>query len=375
MSRRSGVSVGRAASPATLAVCLLLASRAGARPMDPDLSQLVVDPSCTSSAGATCVADRAGYTKLVSQLGFALAPNSAHPARTNGLAGFDVSLQASLTRIDASADYWRRGTEGEGRAGAAPGNADPASLLQLYALELRKGFGFGVEAAASLGVMPETSVLSWGADVRVALLEGLRHGAFRYLPDTSVGASLRHATGLGELSLSTLALDARLSHPFVFRSGFIVTPWLGYQWLRISADSELVDLTPGVSALGDCGYVGSNSPGSAGTPETEGAVPASAAPAGTLDGAPLCSSGSGADFASSAAFGEVTVLRHRAVLGASYRQELLNVGAQLVTDLLSPDDAQSDEDVARALRCDSSGQSCRAAPRQWSLTLQLGASF
>jgi hypothetical protein len=375
MFRRSGVSVSRAAPAALAAGLALLASRAGARPMDPDLSHLVVDPSCTSSADATCVADRAGYTKLVSQLGFALAPNSVHPARTNGLAGFDVSLLASLTRIDASADYWRRGTEGQSTAGAAPGNTDPASFLQLYAVELRKGFGFGIEAAASLGVMPDTSLLSWGADVRVALLEGLRYGAFRYLPDTSVGASLRHATGLGELSLSTLALDARLSHPFVFASGFIITPWLGYQWLRISADSELVDLTPGVNALRECGYVGTNSPGSVGIPETEGAVPASGAPVGTLDGAPLCSGGSGADFASSAAFGEATVLRHRAVLGASYRRELLNVGAQLVTDLVSPDDAQSDEDVARALRCDESGQSCRAAPRQWSLTLQLGASF
>jgi len=374
MFRRSGVSEQRAALLAPLSALLLLAPRAGARPMDPDLSHLVVDPSCTSSVGATCVADRAGYTKLVSQLGFALAPSSVHPARTNGLAGFDVSLLASLTRIDAAADYWRRGTEGESSAGAAAGNADPASLLQLYAVELRKGFGFGIEAAASLGVMPETSLLAWGADVRVALLEGLHHGAFRYLPDTSVGASLRHGTGLGELSLSTLALDARLSHPFAFSSGFIVTPWLGYQWVRISADSELVDLTPGVNALRECGYVGTNSPGSAGTPETQGAVPASAAPVGTLDGAPLCT-GSGADFASSAAFGDVTVIRHRAVLGASYRQELLNVGAQLVTDLLSPDDAQSDEDVARALRCDSSGQGCRAAPRQWSLTLQLGASF
>ena len=118
---------------------------------------------------------------------------------------------------------------------------------------------------------------------RVALLEGLTDGVFRYLPDVSVGAGLRRAAGLGELRLGTLALDARMSRPWASQAGFVLTPWLGYQWLRIDADTSLVDFTPGVSALGECGYAGSNVPGSAAVPEAAGAVAASGAPAGTFD--------------------------------------------------------------------------------------------
>jgi hypothetical protein len=371
--RRSALAAPLALTLTLLGPLLLATDDAQARPMDPTLAGLLVDPSCGSSAAVACAPDRALYTKLVSQLGFALAPHPVHGARTTGLAGFDVSALASLTSIESSGDYWRRGTLG---SGDAPGleNADPDKYLQLYALELRKGFGFGIEAAASLGVMPHTSVLSWGADLRVALLEGMRHGAWRYLPDTSIGASVRQATGLGELALGTLALDGRLSHPLSSPAGFVVTPWVGFQWVRIAADSSLVDLTPSVGALEACGYAGNDVPGSVGSPEAEGAVPASGAPAGALDGSPLCR-GDGTDLRSSVSFGEATIQRQRVLVGATYQREPLRAGAQVVTDLFRPDAVQSDAGVSRALRCDANGESCRPSPRQWTLVLELGVSF
>jgi hypothetical protein len=360
---------------AALGVTLLFASLVHARPMDPVLSRFVVDAACQASPGLRCTPDHAQYTKLVSQLGFALAPQPVVPARTNGLAGFDVAALASLTQIDASAEYWRKGTRGDADAIRSDGlDAEPDRYLQLYALELRKGLGFGIEAAVSLGVMPEMSLLSWGAELRVALLEGMRHGFWRYLPDTSVGVALQRATGLGELALGTLAIDARVSHPFVV-AGYALTPWLGYQWVRIDADSSLVDLTPGVSAASECGYAGSNVPGNAGTPDAAGAMAASGAPAGTLDGSPLCNAGSGSDYANSVSFGDAEVQRHRALVGVSYRRELLKLGAQFVTDLVRPDAAQSDAGVARALRCEQSGDNCRPSPRQWTIAIELGASF
>ena len=61
--------------------------------MDPALSRLVVDPSCAQQdSPAACAPDRALYHKLVSQWGFALAPNAPYEARTTGLSGFDRSL-------------------------------------------------------------------------------------------------------------------------------------------------------------------------------------------------------------------------------------------------------------------------------------------
>ncbi|HEU4583506.1 MAG TPA: hypothetical protein VFS67_34850 [Polyangiaceae bacterium] len=368
-----------AAGVAGGALALALATPCRARSMDPALSRLMLDPSCAALDAPACAPDRALYYKLVSQLGFALAPSAPHEARTTGLSGFQLSLLGAFTAIDAGADYWRRGTRGASdRAPAIDGsgfeqNAEPDGWLQLYSLEARKGFGFGVEAAGSLGIMPNTSLIEWGADLRIALLEGLRHGVWRYLPDTSIGIGLRRATGLSDLDLGVLALDARVSEPLVGADGFIVTPWLGYQFARIDAESTLVDLTPGRDALGECGYVGPNLPGTPGSSASVSPSP-SAAPGGALDGAPVCRDGSAADFANSVAFGDADVLRHRVLLGLSYRRELLRLGAELITDLVHPDAAQSDANVARALRCDSAGE-CRPSPRQWTLAIQVGAAF
>ncbi len=380
----------RSVSIVSALVLGLGASRAAnARPMDPALSRLVVDPGCASSPAPACLPDRAAYHKLISQWGFALAPQPLHAARTTGLAGFNVALLAALTGIDDTADYWRRGTEGEGElaAQAMPGNPDPSAYLQLYSLEIRKGFGFGIEAAASVGVMPDTSLVAWGAELRVAVLEGMRRGVWRFLPDTSLGVALRQATGLGELALGTLALDARFSKPLVSPSGFVLTPWLGYQWLGIAADSTQVDLTPGIDPLASCGFAGSNVP--AGSPDAlagdalagdssaadSSAGDSSAVAASPFDGSPLCRTGNAADFANSVSFGEADVQRQRVLLGVSYRQELLELGAELITDLLRPDAAQPDGAVRRALRCDAAGANCRPTPRQWSLVLQVGTVF
>jgi hypothetical protein len=357
--------------------------------MDPALSRLVVDPSCAQAdSSAPCVPDRALYYKLVSQWGFALAPSAAYEARTTGLTGFQISLLGSFTAIDSGADYWRRGTRGNPGSGGADEpsidaggfaqNPDPDSWLQLYSVEVRKGFGFGVEAAGSLGIMPNTSLVAWGADLRVAPLEGLRHGAWRFLPDASLGVGLRRATGMSDLNLGVLALDARISEPLVGPSGFIVTPWLGYQFTRTDAESSWVDLTPGRDALAECGYLGPNVAGAPQSVGSEAAIDSGDAlptGAGAFDGKPVCRNGSAADFANGASFGEADVLRHRVLLGLSYRRELLRLGAELITDLVPADAAQSNPGVTTALRCDHSASDCHSSPRQWTLVLQVGAAF
>jgi hypothetical protein len=344
--------------------------------MDPALSRLVLDPNCKLAGAAACVPDRAAYYKLVSQLGFALAPHSPFEAATGGLSGFQVSLVGGFTAIDSSAEYWRRGTQGSATNGVAE-NTDPDAWLQLYSLEIRKGLGFGLEAAGSLGTMPSTSLIAWGADLRLALLEGRRQGAWRYFPDTSIGIALRQATGLPDLELGTLALDARNTQPLVGPSGFIVTPRLGYQWVRIEGDASAVDLTPNRDALAECGYAGSNVPAtSQGTASgTAAGAPASSAPAGLYDGSPVCRNGSRTDIANAASFGQAEVQRQRLLLGVSYRKELLRLGAEVITDLERPDAAQSDAAVATALRCDAEGVSCHPSARQWTLVVQVGAAF
>ena len=59
---------------------------------------------------------------MISELGFAIAPTAFYPARTTGIGGFQVSIEASYTGIHAdrsvaqsnggSMQYWHLGTRG-----------------------------------------------------------------------------------------------------------------------------------------------------------------------------------------------------------------------------------------------------------------------
>jgi len=199
-------------------------------PMNPALSRLVLDHRCnTTGVGGTgsyadyvkgiqsgannhlgefntnsadraaylattgrdsCFPDNAAWKRLVSQWGFALAPTAMHSARTTGFGGFEFALEATYTKIDDSADYWKLGTEGprdpsSNKASAL--NASPPGVISTYSVRARKSFGFGLEVATQVGFMPSTTILTGGADVRMALLEGFRTGLLGILPDVAVG--------------------------------------------------------------------------------------------------------------------------------------------------------------------------------------------
>ena len=332
--------------------------------MDPALERLVRDPSCRDSQGrwleaaGPCAPDNAAFKRLVSQYGFAFAPSAMHSARTTGVGGFHIGIEAQFTDIEQGASYWERGTQGDvsdttGEPSAT--NDDPSSLLQLYSVKVRKGFGFGLEVTGIVGFMPQTSILSGGADVRMALLEGFREGVAGYLPDVAVGAGARTITGTPGLQLTVLGLDAQISKPIPIADAAVITPWVGYQYVWMFANSGVTDLTPGTDAVGDCRYTGPNVPGN-GDPDKPG----------VFDGQPVCAGGSERDFNNNAVFDAARLERQRILLGLSYRYEMLMVGGQFSTDLIAPADAQSNAADERAL----AGQD-----RQFSIALEAGVMF
>jgi hypothetical protein len=235
-------------------------------------------------------------------------------------------------------------------------NNSPQSLLQLYSVKIRKGFGFGLELAGMVGFMPKTSLIGGGADVRMSLLEGFRHGILGIFPDVAVGGGVRTITGTPELQLTIASLDAQISKPLPIQDSSVLTPWIGYQHLWIFGDSGIVDLTPGTNAQQYCGYAGNNVPGARGAK-------------GDPDGQPICTASGNnpqADFNNNAVFSAARLKRHRLLVGMNYRYEMVMVGAQFITDLTSPSDAQTtDKDKA-----DLKGEE-----RQWTLALELGAAF
>ena len=127
---------------------------ARAEPMDLAIERLVANPgACLSGDGAgrfeptgeaNCRPDNLAFKRLVNQLGFALAPNAMHTARTTGYGGIEIALEAQYTSLSSDSDYWRRGTQGSSDPStnrAATVNQSPSSLLSQYSLKLRKGFG------------------------------------------------------------------------------------------------------------------------------------------------------------------------------------------------------------------------------------------
>jgi hypothetical protein len=339
--------------------------------MDPAFERLVVDANCRTDVGefvpggtvenpTWCHPDNVAFKKLVNQLGFAFAPSAMHSARTTGYGGFDVALEGDFTKISSGADYWKKGTRGSVDPStnlAATSNANPSDILQLYSLNIRKGFGFGLEVAGIVGFMPQTSLFSGGADVRISLLEGFRRGLFGAFPDLAVGGGVRTITGTPQLHLTVASLDAQISKPLPIQGSSVLTPWVGYQHLWIFADSGLIDLTPATDAQGQCGYAGQNVPGNPDPKKSE------------FDGQPICTAtgpNAHVDFNNNAVFEAVRLGRHRLVAGLNYRYEMVQVGGQFITDLTAPAEAQSSAQD----KADLKGE-----VRQWTISVQLGAAF
>lgn len=358
---------------ATALVTMTGAKLALAEPMDPAMERLVTNPECknqlgqfrpqnitntgSNSIGIRCEPDDAAFTKMINQFGFAFAPTSMHSARTTGIGGFHLSLEGVFTDIDSSADYWKRGTQGPVSPTsneASIRNNSPQPMLQLYSIKARKGFAFGLEVTGAVGFMPKTSILSGGADVRMALLEGFRTGMLGILPDVSVGGGVRTISGASQFQLTVASLDAQLSKPLAIEDVSVLTPFVGFQYMWIFGDSGLIDLTPATDAIQYCDYLGQDIPGGPDDDDPE------------RDGDPVCASNVPNDFNNNVVFSPVRLQRQRLLAGLTYRYEMVMVGGSFIFDLVDPADAQTNKDDKALLE---------GEPKQWAMVFELGGVF
>ncbi|AKT42285.1 hypothetical protein [Chondromyces crocatus] len=350
-----------------------LSSPAAADTMDPALARLVTNGGCRTlgpggglyynpaSSFARCQPDNASFAKLVAQYGFAVAPTAMHSARTTGYGGFELGIEAAYTKIDSSAEYWKQGTRGPQDPTTKQFsiyNQEPDSMLQHYALKVRKGFPFGLELASAVGFLGNTSIVTAGADVRMSVFEGFRTGIPAIFPELAVGGSVRTITGTEEFQLTVAGVDAQISKPLPIAGTVVLTPYVGYQWTRIFGDSGLIDTTPNTDALDYCDFRGTN------TPATPGNT------TGVYDGQPVCGAGSSADFNNTVVFDAVRLTRHRLNFGAQLRFQMVKFGVHFITDLTSAEDANQGQDY----EIDGVNKFAGVG-RQWTLALDLGAVF
>jgi hypothetical protein len=321
---------------------------------------IAANPGALVSAGLRpqdfpCRPDNASFRNMVSELGFAIAPNAFYPARTTGIGGFVVSLEANYTRISPNrtaeetggrAPYWHLGTRGgqdPNNQLFASSNESPDSLIQIYAIKVRKGLPFGFEIAGSLGTIAHTRMWASGGDLRWSLMEGFRTGPLGRLPDVSLGAGVRTVTGTSKFYLTTVGIDVKMSKQVMLADSSQLIPTLGYQRVIIFGDSSVVDSTPNVDALQACGYDGPD----------------------PVTGSPRCRNtlangqDNSADFSNSFTFQKVRVHRHRGMVGLNYRHELIWLGSQFAFDITKP----SDENPFLV------------GSRQWTLSFEAGVFF
>jgi hypothetical protein len=285
----------------------------------------------------------------------AIAPSAMYPARTTGYGGFEITFEGTYTTVNGKADYMAKGTRGTPdpvTGQAASENASPASLLQVYSLRVRKGFGFGIETGLQFGLMPNTSLVSGGVDLRLAILEGFRDSVPGYLPDFAVMGSARTITGSSQVQLTVAGASGVFSKPITLMESAIITPWVGYQHLFIFGDSGVIDFTPAESALQACGFAGPEVPGTPGASEP-------------YDGSPVCApNGNVDDFNNNRVFSPVRLQRQRLIFGVNYRYEILTVGGQLMIDVF--DQTKINKDDAEALE---------GEPSNTAFSFQVGAQF
>jgi hypothetical protein len=357
--------LGWIASAVALVGVMAAPRMAAADTMDPALARLVTDSSCRTGGGyynpkskfSPCATDDAAFAKLVAQYGAAIAPSAMHSARTTGYGGFELAIEADFTTIDKDASYWQKGTQGPQdptTKNFSIINKEPPGVLQLYQFKIKKGFPFGFELAGNFGYLAQTSIYTIGADVRWSLFEGFRTGIPAIFPELAVGGSVRTITGTDQFQLTVASADGQISKPIPIAGSVILTPWVGYQFMRIFGDSGLIDLTPNTDAVNHCGYAGSNSPA---TPD----------PTKTIqDGQPVCKGGSSADFNNTVVFNPARLNRHRILAGLQLRVQMVRLGGQFAYDVVDPADAN---------KPDKGENVYKDVKRQMTIAVDIGAVF
>jgi hypothetical protein len=307
-------------------------------------------PAGAKPGSYSCLPNTVAWSNVMSELGMAIAPAALHGAKTTGIAGFVLDLEATFTGINTDSldktgtQYWHRATQ----------NGKPDSVLQVYTFSARKGLPYGFEIVGVFGYLASTSLLIEGGDVRWAPLEGFRTGTLGQVPDFAIGGGVRTTTGASTFSLTTIGIDGEVSKPITVADSAVVTPYVGAQRVIILAASSAVDLTPGVDALQQCGWQGPNVP----------ANPNGHAP---YDGSPVCanklSNGApnNADFSNNRTFQRAQIHRWRGVVGAHYRYEILSLAGQFAMDLTDPSAENANLGVS--------------GDRQWSVSLAAGVAF
>jgi len=288
-------------------------------------------------------ADDGQWRSLITEFTGALIPPMLTPARTRGPRSFFVGIDTSITGISANSTFWHRGTEGQ--SPLADTNRQVDGVLAWTRITVRKAFPFGFELGTTIGYLVNTSYWALGAEIRWSILEGWLSRDW-LVPDIAFRGAVQTLVGDQEFNATVAVADVSISNGIIVGDAFELTPITGGQVAWTWADSELVDLTPGINAFSTC-------------------MPSPMTPANP--GEPSCA-GSGNDYNNNAVFASIRTIRPRAFVGLQARYEAFTLIGMFSGDLIPPTDIGSNhlnDVMGNPLRID----------RQWRIDVGAGLSY
>ena len=182
------------------------------------------------------------FRSLMSELGMVLSPAIVTPADTLGFAGFQISVELGLTRINNDKVYW------DGVDAVSPQNrlaSRPDPWLTTVGMFVRKGIWLPVpsmEVGAGFIHLLQSQMIAYQAYAKLALLEGFQHWP---LPSVALRAGLSHVTGSAEARLDVANFDVLASKAVGIAGTFRLEPFGGWSYVMIRAKSGFIDATPG----------------------------------------------------------------------------------------------------------------------------------
>jgi hypothetical protein len=175
-------------------------------------------------AGATAFAgdlDRVGqlsqseFHSLSQDLGAVAAYKEVAPAAPLGVAGFDVGLELTASKLQNKGVYEQAG-----------GSA--TSTVYLPKLRVQKGLPWGVDIGAFVSKIGSSNISLMGLEARYALLDDTLAA-----PAIGLRVSGTRDMGAGKLDLSTVALDVVVSKKLTF-----ITPFAGVGTVKVTSKTN-----------------------------------------------------------------------------------------------------------------------------------------
>jgi hypothetical protein len=210
------------------AVVLMSSPALAAWPDDVSLTQL---SSFQGENFTNVKANRDAYEQVIRELAAVVANKASSPAATSGIAGFDVALTSTVGFIDANGD----GSSEPAAWERTHADADPAHVLWVPGISVRKGLPMSLEVGTNLGYVAFSRQTTFGAYGRWGLVEG-----YRQFPDFTVQVGYAGYLGNDELELGVMDASFSLGYDIPFGRGRTYktssfSPWVSAGLLRINA--------------------------------------------------------------------------------------------------------------------------------------------